>query len=483
MHKINRTFVVSLSFLFVLLTAIAAPAQTLTTLLSFDGTDGSAPWAPVVQGTDGNLYGTTEEGGSGGNCAYGCGTVFKITPTGTLTTLHDFCSQAGCVDGVGPYAGLVQGRDGNFYGTASGGGAHGAGVVFRITPSGTLTVLYSFCARTNCVDGESPMAGLVQALDGNFYGTTAYGGESNICNGYSCGTVFKITPHGVLTTLHHFDYNDGANPYGTLTQGADGSFYGTTSVGGTSYNCLGGCGTVFRITLTGELKTLHSFDFTDGYNVTAGLVEGADLNFYGTTAEGGDTNCSQYGCGTVFKITPSGTLTSLYSFEDHADGANPDGGLVQAADGNFYGTTSAGGSGTVFEITPGAVFTTIFNFYGTGADSPQAALIQGTNGTLYGTTLNGGANFDGTVFGLSVGLGPFVETEPSAGEIGEGVQVLGTDLTGATSVTFNGTAATFTVQSPSLITTTVPTGATTGTVQVITPSGTLSSNMPFRVIQ
>jgi len=156
-------------------------AQTLTTLHSFDGTDGSTVHAGLVQGTDGNLYGTTQGGG-----ANGAGTVFKLSPIGTLTTLHNF----DFTDGFGAYAGLLQATDGNFYGTMSFRGANGGGTVFKITPTGTLTTLYSFCSQSGCTDGQHPFAALVQATDGNFYGTTLNGGEADCFEG--CGTVFKI---------------------------------------------------------------------------------------------------------------------------------------------------------------------------------------------------------------------------------------------------------------------------------------------------
>jgi uncharacterized repeat protein (TIGR03803 family) len=221
---------------------------------------------------------------------------------------------------------------------------------------------------------------------------------------------------------------------------------------------------------------LHNFQGPDGDEPDAGLVQGANGNFYGTTAQGGAN-----GDGTVFKITLTGTLTTLHSF-DGTDGSLPAAALIQATDGNFYGTTVAGGTdGTVFKITPSGKLTTVHDFDGTDGISPQAALVQGTNGKFYGTAPFGGTSSDGTIFILSVGLGPFVETQPTSGKVGEPVKILGTDLTGATSVTFNGTAAVFKVVSASLITTNVPTGATTGTVQVKTPRGTLRSNVVFRV--
>jgi uncharacterized repeat protein (TIGR03803 family) len=452
------------SLCFFAATAIASPAQTFTTLHSFDGTfpDGGTPLAGLLQGTDGNFYGTTKGGYCTGVSL--CGTVFKITPGGTLTTLHRFGGD-GLAD---PWAGLLQATDGNFYGTTLIGGAYGDGAVFKITPGGMLTVLYSFTGN-----GEGPYTRVVQGSDGNFYGTTL-------------GFVFRITPGGSLTELHSFNYTDGVLPYGTLIQATDGNFYGTAAAGG-----LRDVGTIFKITPGGRFTLLFQFYKIVGANPTAGLVQGTDGSFYGTTFAGGDIkNCQQplsVGCGTVFKITPGGTLTTLHRFEG-TDGCGPRRELVQGTDGSFYGTTTTcgngtGGNGTVFRITPGGTFTTLHRFQLTDGDGPNE-LVQGTDGNFYGTTIAGGPNgFNsyGTVFRLSVGLAPFVETRPTSGKVGANVIVLGTNLRGATSVSFNGTAATFQVVSDSEITATVPAGATTGTVKVTTPSGTLSSNVRFRV--
>jgi uncharacterized repeat protein (TIGR03803 family) len=268
------------------------------------------------------------------------------------------------------------------------------------------------------------------------------------------------------------------------------NFYGTTVAGGAHND-----GTVFEITAAGKLRTLYSFcsqtNCTDGDQPFAGLVQGGNGNFYGTTELGGDvTDCVPYGCGTVFKITPSGTLITLHSFVG-TDGGYPQAGVVKATDGNVYGTTTLGGAngyGTIFELTKAGTLTTLYSFCSqTGCTDGENlygnGLVQATNGNFYGTTYGGGANGDGTVFSLSVGLGPFVETLPGAGKVGSEVRILGNKLTGATSVTFNGAPAQFTVKTPTLILTHVPTGATTGTVQVTLPGGTLSSNMPFHVIQ
>jgi uncharacterized repeat protein (TIGR03803 family) len=471
-------------------TAIALPAQTFTTLFSFDA--GRNVEAGLVQASNGNLYGTTPGGGANGH-----GTVFKITPSGTLTTIYSFCPQSGCTDGT--FAnGLVQAADGNLYGTASEGGANGDGTVFKITPDGALTILHTF----DGTDGIFPN-GLVQAASGDFYGTTQNGGANDNpnCSVISpfagCGTIFKITPSGTLTTLYSFcsqsNCTDGDLPcqglFGCtgLVQATNGDFYGTTVYGGAN-----GDGTVFKITPSGTLTTLHSFcslsGCTDGNGPEAGLVQATNGDFYGTTCCGGAN-----GWGNVFKITPSGTLTTLYSFcslSGCADGSVPQCGLVQGTDGDLYGTTfefgANGEGGTVFKVTLSGTLTTLYSFCSqsgcTDGASPYAGLVQDTNGTFYGTTGYGGADNDGTVFSVSVGLGPFVETQRTAGKVGEVVEMLGTDLTGATTVTFNGTAAAFTVASPSLIAARVPAGATSGKIQVVTPSGTLLSNVPFRVL-
>jgi uncharacterized repeat protein (TIGR03803 family) len=470
-------------------TVIVSPAQTLTTLFSFDRyTSGAFPSGSLVQGFDGNFYGTTFEGGANNS-----GTVFKITPSGTLTTLYSFCAQTKCMDGSDPYEGLVQATDGNFYGTTYSGGrgnCNGSlcGTVFKITPSGTLTTLYSFCAQTNCPDGGLPYAALVQATDGNFYGTTTVGGISNPSCGFDgCGTVFKITPSGTLTRLYEFcaqaHCTDGMSPYTGLVQAADGHLYGTTAGGGEN-----GFGTIFKVIRSGTVMTLHSFHRGDGDD-PSGLVQATDGNFYGTTSHGGSTG----NYGTVYKVTPGGMLTAD-PFHG-TDGADPGAGVVQATDGNFYGTTDFGGSGrncnptggcgTVFKIGPGGARMTLYSFcvqaFCPDGGLPFAGLLQATDGNFYAATSQGGTLGYGTVFRLSVGLGPFVKTLPTSGKVGTAVIILGTNLTDATSVDFNGTAATFTVVSTSEITTTVPTGATTGMVQVTTPIGTLLSNVAFRV--
>jgi len=459
-----------------LATATVGSAQTFKTLVNFDGADGQYPFTSLVQGRDGNFYGTTSWG-------TGPGTVFKITPGGDLTTLYTFCSQPTCTDGDQPWVGLVLGTDGNFYGTTFYGGADpNGGTVFKITPGGRLTTLYSFCSQTNCAAGHYPWAGLVQASDGNFYGTT-YDDPTNS----GLGTVFKITPEGSLTTLHTFTGPDGLWVESGLIQATDGNLYGTASGGG-AY----GDGTVFRITLGGALTTLHSFNYADGAYPSAALIQAADGSFYGTTEQGGANGRP----GTVFKITPTGKLTTLHSF-NISDGAYTYAGLIQASDGNFYGATTGGGvdpsdcswgagCGTVFQITPAGTLTTLHSFQGTDGDYPMQALLQATNGKFYGTAAGRAACCfgigDGTVFSLDMGLGPFVTFVRSYGKAGQRAEILGQGFGGTTGVSFNGTAATFTVYGGTFLVATVPAGATTGPVTVTTSRRTLTSNVPFRVM-
>ncbi len=474
---------------FVLAAAISSPTQTLTTLYKFcsqtNCADGVRPAAGLLQGFDGNLYGTTVAGGSAN-----VGTVFKVTTAGTLTTLHSF----NITDGLNPFSSLVQASDGTFYGTTVTGGSLTLGNVFKMTSDGTVTSIYSFCQQQHCPDGALPWGALVIATDGNLYGTTQDGGNNN-CHGLGigCGTVFKLTPAGTLTTLHSFSGTDGVNPYAGLMQAGDGNFYGTTRYGGANNDCPDGggmgCGTAFKITSSGTLTTLYSFcslpNCVDGYYPYAGLLQATNGNFYGTNFYGSN----QTEDGTIFTMTPAGAYTTLHSFSFFDDGANPRAALIQASDGKFYGTTSSGGAhfaGTIFVITPAGSLSTLYEFTG-GADGaqPYGALMQDTDGNLYGTTYVGGTGCNGsgcgTVFKLALGLPSFVRTQPSSGTFGTPVTILGNNFTGTTGVTFNGTPAAFNVVAPGEITTTVPAGATTGTVQVVTPSGTLNSNAVFQV--
>jgi len=387
-----------------------AQAQTYTESVVYRFCDQSPYNCPtgggasaLTLGTDGNFYGTTYDGGSYPSWAPdGGGTVFKMTPSGTLTTLYYFCSLANCADGSFPQQGVVQGTDGNFYGTTADGGAldNDYGTVFKMTPSGALLTLYSFCSKgsyPNCTDGWNP-AGLVQGTDGNFYGTTSQGGSAGN------GTAFKITPSGVLTTLHTFGVGneDDAYPLGALVQGTDGNFYGITEV------------SVFKMTPAGALTTLYNFpdDWSPDGNTTS-LVQGTDGDFYGTTEYGGANVADGFGAGTVFRITSGGVLTTLYNFCSEGgsactDGEQPETGLIQGKNGNFYGTTAMGGAhnnnGTLFELTPAGVLTTLYSFCTLGGSSctdgstPYSRLWQTTDGSLYGAS--GGDIVDGESLNL-----------------------------------------------------------------------------------
>jgi uncharacterized repeat protein (TIGR03803 family) len=451
--------------------AVRAQAQTFDTLVSFDGTNGYGPYAGLTQATDGNFYGTTNQGGAGIGCTLGCGTLFKITPAGALTTLHSF----GGSSGIAPYSAPVQATNGDFYGTTAGGpGRNGFGTIYKITAEGELSTLEVF----DYYNGGNARGSLIQATDGSLYGTSIADGINGGAN------IFRVTPSGTLTTVADFANVAGAGsiPVAGLVQVANGDFYGTTEAGGTGNGACGaGCGTVFKVTPGGALTTIYSFAQL-GYGPTSPLVQGTDGNFYGTTVYYGNgfNGC----CGTIFKITPTGTMTMLYWFSG-SNGAYPYAGLIQATDGNFYGTTELGGAnnlGTIFQITPQGTLTTLHSFDSTDGAAPYSGLIQDTDGSFYGTTSAGGTNNDGTIFKLSMGFGPFVKTLPTSGKVGATIEILGTDLTGSTVVSFNGKPAAFSVVSATQIRAQVPESATTGTLKVTTPTGVLLSNLPFRIV-
>jgi uncharacterized repeat protein (TIGR03803 family) len=440
--KIDRARILCL-LLLVCIASLHSQAQTVTTVATFNGTEGAKPlFGPLVQAVNENLYGTAFSGGTGGN--YG-GTIFEIDQSGGLRTLYNFCTLANCADGEAPYAGLTRAGDGKFYGTTGYGGVSsdcpnstvvGCGTVFEITEAGKLTTLYNFCSQSNCSDGELPQGGLVLASNGKLYGTS--GGGIAAPDGTQGGTIFTITPAGSLTTLYRFctvisgnSCADGESPNATLIQGSNGNLYGTTVLGGAHT-----AGTVFEISPTGTLVTLHSFcaqinsagHCADGESPVGGLILGANGKLYGTITFGGRT-----GHGAIFEITPGVGLTTLYSFCSKAkcaDGSTPEAALLYASDGNLYGTTYQGGAGsnctvngktvaagcgTIFEITPAGTLTTLYSFCSQTdcADGkyPYGKLVEVGNGLLYGTTSAGG-DFSGnphgwgTVFSLAVGLDP-----------------------------------------------------------------------------
>jgi uncharacterized repeat protein (TIGR03803 family) len=381
----------------------------LTTRHWFTGGNDGRNANSMAQGTNGVLYGTTYSGG-----AYSWGTVFSLTTNGAFTTLASFMG----TNGANPTAAPVQGADGRFYGTTFYGGAAGGGVVYSMAADGALSTVYSF---TSGSDGSGPSGQLVQGADGNFYGATAAGG------GFGYGTVFRVAANGTFTNLHSFNGADGMGSAGGLAAGCDGSFYGLTTLGGASAK-----GTVFRITPAGAFTTLYSFTGgSDGYAPVGALALGSDCNLYGVTKHNTISGFELFG--TAFKISPSGALTALHVFGDMilGDGLYPSAGLVQSVDGNFYGTTytdRSGGNGTVFRVSPDAsTFATLLFLDGCddGA-SPQAALTEDADGNLYGTTTAGGTcqAGQGTLFRLSFACAPQITAQPASQAVVVGANVL-----------------------------------------------------------
>lgn len=384
----------------VLVWGYGANAATVTVLHSFDGTDGGRPGSRLVEGSDGNFYGTTPEEGSNG-----CGTIFKMTPSGTLTVLHSFGSQP---DGCFPTSGLVEGKDGNFYGTTSQGGApspfldDGLGTIYRISPTGEFAILHSFGPNSR-VDGLGPLAALILGSDGNLYGTTSGGGEDPLgpILGRPGGTVFRIKPNGDdFTVLHTFLREGADNEAGgsiwALVEGPDGNLYGTTTRGGVRFTSGNhqSCGTVFRISKNSDYQRLHAFTcFEDGRIPSGPLVVGNDGNLYGMAKEGG---VGRIGKGVMFRITPAGDFLVLNRLPEGQSVANPQGGLTLGKDGKFYGT-----AGRPFTMTAEGVVTAFFDSDDetdnawTQIPGPVAAifgLIFGRDGNLYGTSNFGGSN-------------------------------------------------------------------------------------------
>ena len=417
--------------------AISSPAQTFTTLANFDGANGANPEGmSLVQGLDGNFYGTTAGGG------VGYGTVFKITPSGTLTTLHSFDVD----DGAVPEAGLLLSTSGTFYGVTCLGG-NGYGTVFAVAPDNVFRTLHTFAGT----DGGCPAGALIQAPGGAIYGTTYRGGPAG-----DYGTIFKIMPDGTLTTVHAFGPPDGSGA-GPLVLATNGYFYGSAESGGTGSGCGGGCGTVFKMSPDGAFTTIHSFSLNvDGAQPEGGLTQGVDGNLYGTTYSG----IGAGGEGTVFEVLPGRTFATLHVFEGF-EGAIPISGVIQGTDGNFYGTTVAGGSaqeGVLFKISSSGTLTPLHSFgvHPSDGSNPEGGLVQGTDGKFYGTTYGGGSHGYGSVFRLSAGLGPFVKTLPHFGNVGDEIKILGTNLGGAISVDFDGILAAFRLLSPTAISAVVP---------------------------
>jgi uncharacterized repeat protein (TIGR03803 family) len=440
-----------------------AYAQTYTDIHDFDTPTLASPQYPgiLAQGRDGNLYGSAPLGGD-----FGRGGVFRITPTGAYSVLFSF----DVTHGSNPYSGLTLGSDGNFYGAAFNNSDFVFGNVFQITPGGAVTVLHSF----SLVEGVSPYAPPIEGSDGNFYGTTSTGG-------LGFGSVYRVSPGGAFTVLFQFDNTHGATPVAPMIQAKDGNFYGTTTVGGTF-----GFGTAFKITPAGAQTVLYNFDSTHGSGPYSPLLQGSDGNFYGTARAGGSKNNG----GVVFKLTAAKKpmLTVLYNFDATGatkDGIRPYAGLVQASDGNFYSVASAGGTnaaGTIYRISSTGSYATLFNFVSATGSLPFATLRQHTNGKFYGEATTGGATGHGALFSFDAGLGPFITISPASGLVGQSVDILGQSLSTATSVRFTpNVAASANVFGDTYMTTAVPNNATTGVVKVLLTHGHLSSNQKFLV--
>ena len=386
------------------LPALGASAGVyFTSLYSFAGTnDGANPYCALAPGDDGNLYGTTSSGG-----AYNLGTVFRISPAGALSCLHSFNG----TDGAAPFAALVRGKDGNLYGTTYAGGAGHAGTIFQFQTNSTLTTLFSFPGTNDAYQGSYPGAALVQAPDGSLWSTAGYGGLTNASyggNGY--GTVFQLATNGTLAVPVVFANTNGAYPASGLVLGQDGNFYGTATWGGQGItSSFQGYGTIFKLTPGGEFTNIYMFSgFEDGGFIYGRLTQGRDGYLYGAALGGG-----ALGYGTLFKVSTNGSFVPLHTFS-YYDSSSPYGGLIEGSDGNFYGTTYGyffnSGYGSVFRVTPDGTFTNLLFFNKTNGAYPVAALVQGADGNFYGTTSAGGTNGLGTVFKLSVPLPPVIRS-------------------------------------------------------------------------
>jgi uncharacterized repeat protein (TIGR03803 family) len=446
--------------------AMPAFAQTPNLILVFNnaGITGPLPYGFIVQGRDGNLYSSTRFAGT-----HSIGGVFSVTPSGTENVVYNFQAS----DGDLCHAGVSLGADGDFYGVCYTNGSGGQGIVYKVTARGTFTILHAFTGAGG--DGANPQAPPIQAADGNLYGTTVHGGGNNQ------GTVYKLTPAGSLTILYSFTGGaDGVTP-GPVMQGSDGYLYGA------AYGGANGFGTIYKISTTGKLKVLHAFNNSDGNQPSSALIQGTDGNFYGNTYSGGANNN-----GVIFKMAASGKLTVLHSLLSATDGSGPQVALVQASDGNFYGINVFGGNaggiggnglGSIYKVTAKGVFSTVYIFdLTTVGGNPAGALVQQTDGLLYGDEFygpSGGAY--GAFYSLNIGAKPFAKLSATAGAEGTAIQVLGQGFSSATAVTFGGTSASFTTESDTFLTATVPASALTGPVVVKIPSGSLTSSLTFKV--
>jgi uncharacterized repeat protein (TIGR03803 family) len=457
--------------------ALSASAQTYEVLHNFSAnhTDGAQPDGPLVQGFDGHFYGTTSSGGPGG--ARGYGTFFKVSTGGATTILHNFTK----ADSYPKFT-LLLSQFGNFYGTTTISPTGDYGDFYKMTPSGDETILFQFCALPNCADGFGASS-MIWDWDLNIRVTTTEAGGGLAPS----GTILRLTPEGQETVIHTFcelyRCADGALP-SAMILATDGNFYGTTAgLVNYPYNR----GTIFVLGPKVPFTTLHTFcpsqpDCFGGFSPES-LIQGSDGSLYGTTSLGG-----AHGDGTIFKISTAGDFSVLYNFcslANCADGFGTSRPLVEGTDGNFYGINTywgTGRAGTLYRITPAGSFTLLHTFDSSTDGGGPVALVQGTDGAFYGATAGGGTNGGGTIFRLDVGLGPFIRPVLTFGKVGATVVLLGTNLTGVTAVSFNGTPATFCAVAETRIRTTVPAGATSGPITVTTAAGTLTSNGAFTVV-
>jgi uncharacterized repeat protein (TIGR03803 family) len=486
MNQRFRMMAAPVAALVVLTLAVAAiPAQAQTPIVIYSFPGGSEPANPyaeaIAQGRDGNLYSTTVYGGVVGTTT---GTVFKITPAGTVTVVYAEPAGSGPLDDCYPYSGVTLGTDGNFYGTNYYGGANGHGEVYKVTAAGVVTPLHSFAGTG---DGANPYSAPIEGTNGVFYGTTTSATVNS--------TVYSVTSGGTFNTLHTFTGTDGQNVDAPLVQGTDGNFYGNTAAGGT------GNGVIFKMAPSGKVTVLHTFAGTDGSNASYPLIQASDGNFYGTTYLGGSSNA-----GVIFKITAGGTYNVIYNLNGTTDGSGPSSALVQATNGKLYGVAAnvsdSTNDGTIFSVTTSGTFTALYAFTGYGSPEggyPVSPLIQHTDGLLYGTTYVGGSpgndcnsilypggeptvyNGCGVFYKLNVGLGPFVSLLPRSGKEGAVIGILGQGFTSASVVKFDGVTAVSTTHGSNFIKATVPAGTLTGLATVTTGATTLTSNKAFRV--
>jgi uncharacterized repeat protein (TIGR03803 family) len=443
----------------VLAASFAAHAQTYTVLYNMTSSS-TGVWGPqavgnFAQARDGNLYSTSQLGGT-----FAKGVIFRLTPAGNVTVLHSFDG----TDGATPRGGLMLATDGFLYGTTCSGGLYNNGTVFKIATTGgtSYAVVHDF--NINVGDGYCPEVAPVQGRDGNFYGTTTESIPGS-------GLVYKMTPSGVMTTLHTFNQGankDGQTPLGIIL-GGDGNFYGTTDTGGAT-----DLGVAFRISPAGTYTLLHSFTgySGDGSRPRGTILQASDGSLYGTEWNG------KY----IYKITLGGVFSEFVTLTTQT-GYSSSAGLTQATDGKFYGVGGIG-YGYIWQVTSAGALTFPHSFTYTDGDSPQVPLFQHTNGKFYSDTPSGGtaSGAGGVAYSLDMGLHPFIALVRAYGKVGQVVQILGNGLTGASSVKFGSVSATFTVVSDTYMTAVVPATAANGTVSVTVPSGMRVSSKVFKVL-